>query len=135
MLTSCADVTLAFTACLPIPSRSTVRKRYSSDRLYLEGGNAGVTCEDVINKRTLPHALQEELHRSRGQDVVSASGVLLVSLCLHLYLVWKRRVFLVEIFCTELRISRLRYVMVHRNGKFKLDQLRLYIVGGGSATT
>ncbi|CAM9270827.1 unnamed protein product [Ascophyllum nodosum] len=41
---------------------------YGSDRLYLEGGNAGVTCEDVINKRTLPRALQEELLRSRGQD-------------------------------------------------------------------
>ncbi|CAM9872439.1 unnamed protein product [Laminaria digitata] len=42
---------------------------YASDRLYLEGGNSGVTCEDVVNKRTLPQALQEELLRSRGQDV------------------------------------------------------------------
>ena len=45
---------------------------YASDRLYLEGGSAGVTCEDVVNKKTLPQALQEELLRSRGQDVVSA---------------------------------------------------------------
>lgn len=44
---------------------------YASDRLYLEGGSAGVTCEDVVNKKTLPQALQEELLRSRGQDVVS----------------------------------------------------------------
>lgn len=43
---------------------------YASDRLYLEGGSAGVTCEDVVNKKTLPQALQEELLRSRGQDVV-----------------------------------------------------------------
>ncbi|CAM9548682.1 unnamed protein product [Ectocarpus fasciculatus] len=42
---------------------------YASDRLYLEGGSAGVTCEDVVNKKTLPQALQEELLRSRGQDV------------------------------------------------------------------
>lgn len=43
---------------------------YASDRLYLEGGNSGVTCEDVVNKKTLPHALQEELLRSRGQSEV-----------------------------------------------------------------
>ena len=48
---------------------------YGSDRLYLEGGNAGVTCEDVINKRTLPRALQEELLRSRGQDGVRAGNL------------------------------------------------------------
>lgn len=47
---------------------------YGSDRLYLEGGSAGVTCEDVVNKKTLPQALQEELLRSRGQDVVSAKS-------------------------------------------------------------
>lgn len=47
---------------------------YSSDRLYLEGGTTGVTCEDVVNKRTLPQALQEELLRSRGQDVVSIAA-------------------------------------------------------------
>lgn len=33
-----------------------------------------MTCEDVVNKKTLPQALQEELLRSRGQDVVSANG-------------------------------------------------------------
>lgn len=50
---------------------SAVTCSYSSDRLYLEGGNSGVTCEDIVNKLALPQALQEELLRSRGQDVVS----------------------------------------------------------------
>lgn len=62
----CRGVSLPCLGLVSLESGSS----YASDRLYLEGGSAGVTCEDVVNKKTLPQALQEELLRSRGQDVV-----------------------------------------------------------------
>lgn len=68
-VTNCLHVPIIFVCLFALADFS-----YSSDRLYLEGGTTGVTCEDVVNKRALPQALQEELLRSRGQDVVSTAA-------------------------------------------------------------
>lgn len=62
------SVCAAASALLVLPAAS-----YDSERLYLEGGSMGVTCEDIINRRTLPQGLQQELIESRSRSPVGGA--------------------------------------------------------------